>query len=152
MGKRPEEELTMGAFKRYPDNEAVTMPKSVRQPPAAWAPGVDDGNVGPGGNPVRNAPKPRLRPGESSRKSTRTPRWPGRDSQNLARLRAQHGGTLNGCDEEWEKLLQRLEWSAVRAATARRNRRGAETPCRHTPFTGILSEAERNAIHEAHRS
>ena len=125
MGKRPEEEFTMGAFKRHPDDEAVTMPKRVRQPPAAWV-RFDGGNVGRG-NPLRNA-RSLAYARAIVAKIDATPALARKGLANLARLRTQRGGTLNGCDEEWEKLLQRLEWSAVRALATPRTTKPQPQP------------------------
>lgn len=138
----------MGVFKRYPDDEAVTMPKSVRQPPAAWA-RFDGENAGRG-NPVRNA-RSLAYARAIVAKIDADPALARKGLANLARLRTQRGGTLNGCDEEWEKLLQRLEWNAVRALLLDEADEGQRLRAAN-PFTGILSEAERDAIHEAHRS
>ena len=71
--------------------------------------------------------------------------------RNLERWRARRDGTLNRCDQEWVALLAKLDWSEIRTILLDPSEEGTRLRKSH-PFVGILSDAEREAIHDAHRA
>lgn len=72
-------------------------------------------------------------------------------ARNLARWRARRAGTLNRCDEEWDQLLKRSSWTTIRKFLLDPCEEGKRLRASH-PFVGILTEAERRAIYDAHRT
>ena len=137
----------MRESKRVSDDKTAAMPKDVRRPPQAWAE-FDGGSVGRG-NPVRNE-RSLAYARAIVAKVDANPALVGTGLANLERLRTQRGGTLNGCDEEWERLLRQMHWGQVRALLLDETDEGQRLRAAN-PFTGVLSQEERNAIHEAHR-
>ena len=145
--KQPVEELAMRDLKSAPEDEQGTTRKSTRQPPEAWTQ-FDSGMVGRG-NPVRNA-RSLAYARAIVAKIDASPALAEKGLANLARLRAQRGGALNGCDEEWERILQQRKWCEVRTLLLDETDEGQRLRAAN-PFTGILSQEERNAVHEAYR-
>ena len=123
------------------------MTEDTRQPPTEWK-RFNSGTIGRG-NPVRDARSLAYAQAIAA-KIDANPQLAGRGLANLARLRRQRGGELNHCDCEWEELLKRLKWSEVRALLLDESDEGQRLRAAN-PFTGILSQAEREAIYEAHR-
>jgi hypothetical protein len=72
-------------------------------------------------------------------------------ARNLVRWRARRAGTLNRCDEEWDQLLKRSSWTTIRKILLDPCEEGKRLRASH-PFVGILTEAERRAIYDAHRT
>ena len=71
--------------------------------------------------------------------------------RNLARWRARGGGTLSLASEEWAELLAKLEWTSIRTILLDPSEEGKRLRKSH-PFAGVLTEAQRRAIHETHRA
>ena len=69
--------------------------------------------------------------------------------RNLARWRRQGAGELSRASDEWAQLLAKLEWTGIKAILTGPSEEGKRLRKSH-PFTGILTEAERRAIHDAH--
>lgn len=72
-------------------------------------------------------------------------------ARNLARWRARRGGTLNRCDEEWAELLEKSAWTTIRKVLLDPREEGKRLRKSH-PYIGILTEAERRAIYDTHRT
>ena len=69
--------------------------------------------------------------------------------RNLERWRKQGAGELSRASDEWAELLANLEWIGIKAILIDPSKEGKRLRKSH-PFTGILTEAVRRAIHDAH--
>ena len=124
------------------------MKANDHRPPEAWG---SLATTGPGrGIPERDARGLALAEAIVE-KIDANPTLVGVAERNLARWRAQRGGTLNRCDEEWAKLLAKLEWTEIKTILIDPSEEGNRLRKSH-PFAGILTEAERQTIYDTHRA
>ena len=65
---------------------------------------------------------------------------------NIARWTRQKGGYVPPCHAEWKALIQEHPWPELRALLLQDNDEGQRLRSSH-PFTGLVTEAERAAIH-----
>ena len=69
--------------------------------------------------------------------------------ENIGRWTRQNNGYLPQCHAEWKKLIETHPWERLREILLEESDEGQRLRSSH-PFTGILSQDERDAIYARH--